>query len=188
MLFQLYSQGSPHKAPADVSEGVSSIVMFHLAGNNVRYRTWLRRECVACAEGKKECDFQRPCGACKAENRECLTTPSAQAQRQTRQDSHCRRGSASGMTVTPPPTNDPSTGGIAANVSAASSTSTLSSASASYLEIHPYSLVSHTTVASWPPYVYATTPEDSIGDEAEKYQAPTEWTSPTDAQYLRYSA
>ena len=56
----------------------------------------------------------------------------------------------------------------------------------SYLEIHPYSLVSDATVASWPPYTYTAAPEGSIGDEAEKYQVPPEWTSPTEAQYLRY--
>lgn len=161
--------------------------MFHLGGNNVWYRTWVRRECVACAEGKKECDLQRPCSACNAENRECLSTPSTPAQRPTRHGQG-QRGSASGMTITPPPANGPSADGIVTNnASAASSTSTLSSASGSYLEIHPYSLVSRTMVASWPPYAYVTTPEDSIGDEAEKYQIPTEWTTPTEAQYLRYS-
>ena len=147
---------------------------------------WIRRECVACAEGKKECDLQRPCSACKAESRECVSTLSTQTQRPARQGSHAQRSSASGIATTPPPADDPSTDGIAANnISEASSS--LSSNSGSHLEIHPYSLVSDSMVASWPPYVYTSAPDDSIGDEAEKFQIPAEWTSPTEAQYLRYS-
>lgn len=149
--------------------------MFHSAGANVIPIPWTRRECAACAEGKKECDLQRPCSACKAENRECTSPPSNRVQRPT---IHDQENSASG----PSPVND-SADGTAAN----SASEVSSSSSCSYLEIHPYSLVSRAMVASWPPYVYIPAPEDSIGDEAEKYQAPTEWTSPTEAQYLRYS-
>ena len=89
------------------------------------------------------------------------------------------------MTI-PLPANDPPADGIAAN-NICEAAPSVSSDSCSYLEIHPYSLVSHATVASWPPHVYTSAPEDSIGDEAEKYQIPTDWTSPTEAQYLRYS-
>ena len=71
--------------------------------------------------------------------------------------------------------------------SVSDASSSLSPNSCSYLEIHPYSLVSDAVVASWPQYSYTSAPEDSIGDEAEKYQVPTEWISPTEAQYLRYS-
>jgi hypothetical protein len=49
------------------------------------------------------------------------------------------------------------------------------SETSSYLEIHPYSLVSDATVAAWLPYVCTAAPDDSIGDEAEKFQPPAEW-------------
>lgn len=146
---------------------------------------WIRRECAACAEGKKECDLQRPCSACKAENRECVSTPSNHTQRPALQDSRDQRGSATGIT-TPMPADDSSADGIMTN-NMSEASSSLSSNSCSYLEVHPYSLVSHAMVASWPQYAYTSAPEDSIGDEAEKYQAPTEWTSLTEDQYLRYS-
>lgn len=141
------------------------------------------RECTACAEGKKECDLQRPCGACKAENRECVSTPNTHAKRPSRQDGHGRRSSASGITDTPSPAEDlPADGTVGANTSETSSLSPNS-----YLEIHPYSLVSDAMVASWPPYICCAAPDGSIGDEAEKYEVPTEWTSPTEVQYLRYN-
>ena len=160
--------------------------MFPSAGTNVIYIAWVRRECSACAEVGKECDLQRPCGACKAENRECVSPPNNHAQRSTPQDSRGQRRSASGIATTPSPANDSSADGIVTtNMSEASSS--LSSNSCSYLEVHPYSLVSDAMVASWPSYVHTSAPEDSVGDEAEKYQVPTEWTSPTEAQYLRYS-
>jgi hypothetical protein len=111
-----------------------------------------------------------------AENRECVSTPSNHARRSPRYDSRGQKISA-----------DDSADGIVTNNTSEASSS-LSSNSCSYLEIHPYSLVSDAMVASWPPYAYTSAPEDSIGDEAEKYQAPTEWSPPTEAQYLRYSA
>lgn len=159
--------------------------MFHPGCTHVAYLVWIRRECAACAEGKKDCDLQRPCGTCKAENRECVSTPSTHAQKPTRQDSQGQKSSASKIAITPSPAHDPPADGITANCFSEASSSL--SSNSSYLEVHPYSLVSDATVASWPPYAYTTAPEDSIGDEAEKYQAPTEWTSPTEAQYLRYS-
>lgn len=159
--------------------------MPRLDGTHPTCLAWIRRECVACTEGKKECDLQRPCGTCKTENRECVSTPSTHAQKHTRQHSQGQKGSASGIPTTPSPAHDSSTDGIVVNNFNEASSSL--SSNSSNLEVQPYSLVSDATVASWPPYVYTAAPEDSIGDEAEKYQAPTEWVSPTEAQYLRYS-
>jgi hypothetical protein len=64
---------------------------------------------------------------------------------------------------------------------------TSDTSSSSYLEVHPYSLVSDATVASWLPYVFTAAPDDSIEEEAEKFQAPADWIPPTETQYLRYS-
>lgn len=143
----------------------------------------VRRECSACAEGKKECDFQRPCGACTAENRECVSAPSTHVQRPAHHDGRGQKNWASGTS----PVDDSSADGVVTN-NMSEVSSSLSSNSCSYLGVHPYSLVSDAMVASWPQYVYTSAPEDSIGDEAEKYQAPAEWTPPTETQYLRYSA
>jgi len=157
MLFYLHSQGPPHKTFKDVSEGVG---------------------CLVCAEEKRECDLQRPCGACKAENLECVSTPSTHAKRHARRESQGWKSSASGVSgITPPADDPPADGTVGANISETSS----------YLEIHPYSLVSDATVAAWLPYVCTAAPDDSIGDEAEKFQPPAEWISPTETQYLRYS-
>jgi len=186
MLFYLHSQGSPHETLANLSEGVSNSIMFRAVDADVISPARFRRECAACAEGKRECDLQRPCGPCRVESRECSSPPNTQAQRPIRLGSRGQQSSASGIATTPSPANDSSTEGLAVN-SVSDASSSLSPNSCSYLEIHPYSLVSDAVVASWPQYSYTSAPEDSIGDEAEKYQVPTEWISPTEAQYLRYS-